>query len=309
MKILVTGGAGFIGSHIVDGLLESGHEVVIVDNLSTGFRSNVNPHATFYETHLLHPQAAEIFSREKPDIVNHHAGHGNVREAVANPSFDARQNIMASLRVIELCRENNVRKIIFSSTGGAVYGEPVYLPVNENHPIRPLSPYGISKHTVERYLDFASANFGLNYTILRYANVYGPRQNPHGESGVIAIFADKMLKGERPIIFGDGNATRDYVFVQDVVQANLLALEAGDQCIYNIATCRQVSINEIFNELRKVTGIEIEAIHVPPKPGEVDRIFLTYDKIQKDLGWKPLTSLEEGLAKIANYYRPTRQEV
>jgi UDP-glucose 4-epimerase len=306
MRILVTGGAGFIGSHIVDRLLGAGHEVVVVDNLTTGNRRNLNPNATFYEIDLLDPKLAEVFDREKPDIVNHHAAQVDVRKAVANPSFDAQQNIMASLHLIELCRKNRVKKIIFASTGGAVYGEPLYLPVDENHSIRPLSPYGISKHTVEMYLDFASVTYGLNYTVLRYANVYGPRQNAHGEAGVISIFGMAMLNGKRPTIFGNGSSTRDYIFVKDVVHANLLALEAGNQQIYNVGTGRQTSLNDLFNGLKRAAGVEIEAIYAPARLGEVDRIALTNDKIKRDLGWMPSHSLKEGLEKTVRYYRSLR---
>ncbi len=306
MKILVTGGAGFIGSHIVDRLLEAGHEVAVVDNLMTGNRCNLNPNATFYKIDLLDVKLAEVFDREKPEIVNHHAAQVDVRKAVANPFFDAQQNIMASLHLIELCRKNRVKKIIFASTGGAVYGEPLYLPVDENHSIRPLSPYGISKHTVERYLDFASVTFGLNYTVLRYANVYGPRQDAHGEAGVISIFATEMLNRKRPTIFGDGSSTRDYIFVEDVVHANLLALEAGNQQIYNVGTGRQTSLNDLFNGLKRVAGIEMEAIYAPARLGEVDRIALTNDKIKRDLGWMPSHHLEEGLEKTVRYYRSLR---
>ena len=272
MKILVTSGAGVIGSHIADGLLEAGHEVIIVDNLTTGCRGNLNPHGTFYNMNLLDPELDEIFEREQPDIVNHHAAQVDVRKALADPLFDAQQNIIASIRLIELCRKNEVKKVIFASTGGAVYGEPVYLPADENHPIRPLSPYGISKHTVELYLDSALVNFGLDYTVLRYANVYGPRQNPHGEAGVIAIFTETMLKGNRPTIFGDGSSTRDYVFVEDVVQANLLALEAGDGQIYNIGTGHQTNLNELFSELKTAIGVEMDPIYAPSRPGEIDKI-------------------------------------
>ncbi|MBI1927415.1 NAD-dependent epimerase/dehydratase family protein [Candidatus Poribacteria bacterium] len=306
MKILVTGGAGFIGSHIVDRLLEAGHEVVVVDNLTTGNLGNLNPNATFYEIDLLDVKLAEVFDREKPDIVNHHAAQVDVRKAVANPFFDAQQNIMASLHLIELCWKNRVKKMIFASTGGAVYGEPLYLPVDENHSIRPLSPYGISKHSVEMYLDFASVTLGLNYTVLRYANVYGPRQDAHGEAGVIAIFATEMLNGKRPTIFGDGGSTRDYIFVEDVVRANLLALEAGNQQIYNVGTGRQTNLNDLFNGLKKVAGVEMGAIYAPARLGEVDRIALTNDKIKRDLGWMPSHSLEEGLEKTVRYYRSLR---
>ena len=307
MKILVTGGAGVIGSHIADRLLELGHEVVIVDNLSTGFPANLNPRATFYKMNLLDCELAEVFRQEQPDIVSHHAAQVDVRKALANPYFDAQQNIMASIRLIELCRKNGVKKFIFASTGGAIYGNPARLPVNEDYPIRPLSPYGISKHAVELYLNSAYANFGLNYTVLRYANVYGPRQNPH--VGVISIFMELMLKGKSPVIFGKGDSTRDYVFIEDAVRANILVLHAGDGQIYNIGTGRQTSINELFNKLQVTIGIEMEAIYAPQRIGEVDKIALTYDKIQSELGWSPVVSLEAGLEKTVCYYHTPNFEV
>lgn len=307
MKILVTGGAGVIGSHIADRLLELGHEVVIVDNLSTGFPTNLNPRATFYKMNLLDCELAEVFHQEQPDIVSHHAAQVDVRKALANPYFDAQQNIMASIRLIELCRKNEVKKFIFASTGGAIYGNPARLPVDEDYPVRPLSPYGISKHAVELYLNSAYANFGFNYTILRYANVYGPRQNLN--AGVISVFTELVLKGKPPTIFGDGGSTRDYVFVEDAVKANLLVLDAGDGQIYNIGTGRQTSLIELFIKLKAAIGIEMEAIYAPQRIGEVDKIALKYEKIQGDLGWSPTVSLEDGLERTIRYYHAPNFEV
>lgn len=307
MKILVTGGAGVIGSHIADRLLELGHEVVIVDDLSTGFSTNLNPHATFYKMNLLDCKLAEVFHQEQPDIVSHHAAQVDVRKALANPFFDAQQNIMASIRLIELCRKNEVKKFIFASTGGAIYGNPVHLPVGEDYPVRPLSPYGISKHAVELYLHSAYVNFGFNYTILRYANVYGPRQNSH--AGVISVFMELTLKGKSPTIFGDGSSTRDYVFVEDAVNANLLVLDAGDGQSYNIGTGCQTSLIELFSKLKVAIGTDMEAIYAPHRLGEVDKIALKYDKIQRDLGWSPSVSLEEGIERTIRYYHTPNFEV
>ena len=303
MKILVTGGAGFIGSHVVNGLLEARHEVVVVDNLTTGHPHNLHPDAAFYEMNILDSQLADVFDQEKPDIVNHHAAQIDVRKAVADPLFDAQQNIIGSIHLIEHCREHGVQKIVYASTGGAIYGEPVYLPADEEHPIRPLSPYGISKHTVEHYLDLASLNFGLNYTVLRYANVYGPRQDPHGEAGVVAIFSESLFRGDQPTIFGDGSSTRDYVFVEDVVEANLLAMEGGTGQIYNVGTGSETDLNELVIKLKTAIGAEIDTIYAPPRLGEVDKIALANDKIKRDLGWAPAHSLEEGFVKTAQYYR------
>jgi UDP-glucose 4-epimerase len=224
MKILVTGGAGFIGSHVVDAYLELGHEVVVVDNLSSGSIENLNPKAKFYKMDIRDSDIEDLFKNEKPDIVNHHAAQMDVRKSVEDPIYDADVNIIGSLNLLQNCIRYGVKKFIFASTGGAIYGEQDYFPADEEHPTRPLSPYGVAKLTVEKYLYFYKEVHGLNYVVLRYANIYGPRQNPHGEAGVVAIFTSKMLKGEQPVINGDGFQTRDYTFVGDVVRANVLAL-------------------------------------------------------------------------------------
>jgi UDP-glucose 4-epimerase len=303
MKFLVTGGAGFIGSNVVDGLIEAGYEVVVVDNLVTGKVENVNPKATFYEVDITSSDLEEVFERERPDYVNHHAAQMNVRKSVEDPIYDAEVNVLGSINLLELCRRYGVRKVIYASTGGAVYGEPLYLPVDEDHPINPLSPYGVTKHAVEHYLYFYGANYDLRYTILRYPNIYGPRQDPHGEAGVVAIFTERMLRGERPVIFGDGTQTRDYVYVGDVVTANLLAIDKGDGEAYNVGTGIETSVNELFELLREVIGADIEPIYGEKRLGEVYRIAITNDKIYRDFGWKPQTSLREGLFKTIEYYR------
>jgi len=303
MKFLVTGGAGFIGSNVVDGLIEAGYEVVVVDNLITGKRENVNPKARFYRVDITSPDLEEVFERERPDYVNHHAAQMNVRKSVDDPMYDARVNVLGSVNLLELCRRYEVKKVIYASTGGAVYGEPLYLPVDEDHPVNPLSPYGVTKHTVEHYLYFYGANYGLRYTILRYPNIYGPRQDPHGEAGVVAIFTEKMLRNERPTIFGDGTQTRDYVYVGDVVTANLLAIDKGDGEIYNVGTGVETSVNELFEFLREAVGVNLEPIYGERRLGEVYRIAITNDKIYRDFGWKPQTPLKEGLFKTIEYYR------
>ena len=311
MKILVTGGAGFIGSHLVDRLLQLGHEVVVVDNLVTGYQHNLNPGATFYEASLLDSSLGEIFEREKPDIVNHHAAQNGVRQSNADPVFDAQHNIIGSICLIQCCIEHGVQKVIYASSGGTVYGEPIHLPVDEAHPIAPISPYGISKHTVEHYLFLASVNAALNYTVLRYANIYGPRQHPHGGAGVIAIFAESMLKGVSPTIFGDGSATRDYLFISDAVEANLLALTGGDREIYHVSTGLEVNLNELFCQLKQTFGsctgckeiVKMSPVYAETRPGEIHRIALNPEKIERDLGWRPQTSLQDGLAQTVPYCR------
>ncbi len=311
MKVLVTGGAGFIGSHLVDRLIQLGHEVAVIDNLVTGYRHNLNPCAKFYETSLLDPELYEIFQREKPDIVSHHAAQNDVRRSNTNPVFDAQYNIIGSIRLIQCCIEYGVKKVIYASSGGTVYGEPTYLPVDEAHPIAPISPYGISKHTVEHYLFLASVNAGLDYTVLRYANIYGPRQHPHGGAGVIAIFAESMLKGKPPTIFGDGSSTRDYLFISDAIEANLLALSDGAREIYHVSSGIEVSLNELVCGLKQTIGsvtehkevFEIFPIYAEPRLGEIHRIALSPTKIQRDLGWMPQISLQDGLEQTVPYCR------
>ncbi len=309
MKILVTGGAGFIGSHLVDRLLQLGHEVVVVDNLATGYRHNLNPRARFYEVSLLDSELDKIFQREQPDIVNHHAAQNGVSRSNADPALDAQHNIIGSIRLIQCCIEHSVKKVIYASSGGTVYGEPIYLPVDEAHPIAPISPYGISKHTVEHYLFLASVNAGLNYTVLRYANIYGPRQNLHSDAGVIAIFAQSILKGIPPTIYGDGSSTRDYLFISDAITANLLALERGDQEIYHVSTGRQTRLNELFCRLKQILGsimgckdiVEMSPVYAEPRLGEIHRIALSPAKIQRDLEWRSQTSFQDGLEQTVLY--------
>jgi UDP-glucose 4-epimerase len=307
-KILVTGGAGFIGSHVVDLFVSHGYEVVILDDLSTGRVSNLNPAAKFYQMDIRDPKIREVFEIERPDFVSHHAAQMDVRRSVAQPLFDADVNILGSINLIECAREFNVRHFVYISTGGAVYGEPETLPCDEMHPINPICQYGASKHTVEHYLYMYNVNYGLQYTVLRYPNVFGPRQDPHGEAGVVAIFTGKMLDNEPVTINGDGEQTRDFVFVRDCARANLLAVSVDHAPgIYNIGWGRPTSINEIFTNLAKITGYTQPVSNGPAKVGETRHIYLDASKANRDLAWSPTLSLEEGLRETVEYFRTSER--
>ena len=303
MKILVTGGAGFIGSNVVDALVKCGHEVTVLDNLSTGKEENINPEVKFYNIDLLDIESLEFVFREfKPDVVNHHAAQIDVRKSVEDPAFDAETNIIGSINLFELSINYGVRRIIFSSTGGALYGELENLPADEDTPIEPLSPYGVAKYCTENYLNYFKRLYGIERVILRYANVYGPRQDPLGEAGVVAIFTGKILKGETPVIYGDGTQTRDYIYIEDVVEANVLALN-GKEGVYNIGTGKETSVNELINVFSNVLGKEIKPEYVLPRIGEVHRISLDADMAKKELGFVPKSSIEEGIRKTIEWYR------
>ncbi len=303
MNILITGGAGFIGSHIADAYIAEGHNVIIVDNLSGGVLENINPKAKFYQLDIRSEKLEDVFQKEKIDIVNHLAAQMDVRRSVADPKFDASVNVLGGLNLFESARKHRIKKIIFSSTGGAIYGEQDYFPADEEHPMRPLSPYGITKLCTEKYLFFYKAVYGINHIILRYANVYGPRQNPHGEAGVVAIFCNKMLKGEKPIINGDGKQTRDYTFVGDVVKANLLALKHDGSAIYNVGTSIESDVNKLFYELRNHLNPSCPEQHAPAKAGEQQRSVISFKKIEQELGWHPTVQVDEGLRLTAEYFK------
>lgn len=304
MKVLVTGGAGFIGSHVVDAFLEEGHEVVVVDDLSTGRRENVNPKAIFYELDIrARDRLEEVFALERPQVVCHQAARANVRESMAEPVLYADVNIIGSLTLLELSRRYEVGRFIYASTGGAVYGEPQYLPADEEHPVNPLDPYGASKHHVEHYLYLYQANYGLPYISLRYPNVYGPRQDPYGEAGVVAIFTAQMLTGEQAVINGSGEQQRDFVYVSDVARANTLALDREAVGIYNIGSGVGTSVNQIFAKLKEITGYTLGSVHGPPKQGEVFKIYLDSRKVERDLGWRAEVELVEGLKETVQYFR------
>jgi len=305
MKILVTGGAGFIGSNVSDALVKDGHEVTVLDNLSTGKEGNINPEVKFYNVDLLDIESLELVFREfKPDVVDHHAAQIDVRKSVEDPAFDAETNIIGSINLFELSINYGVKRIIFASTGGALYGEPSNLPASEDTPIEPLSPYGVAKYCVENYLNYFKRIYGIERVILRYANVYGPRQDPLGEAGVVAIFTGKILKGETPVIFGDGTQTRDYIYIEDVVEANVLALN-GKEGVYNIGTGKETSVNELIEVFSKILGREIHPEYMSPRKGEVHRISLDGERARRELGFVPKYSLPEGISIVVkeNGYR------
>jgi|SRR5579859_2018397 len=308
MKILVTGGAGFIGSHVVDAMLAAGHDVAIVDDLSTGRRQNLNPKARFYQVDIRSPQLADVFEQERPEVVDHHAAQMDVRRSVADPLFDADLNILGTLNLLEIARTHGTRKVIYISTGGAVYGEPRYLPCDEDHPIDPICQYGVSKHIVEHYLHVYRHLYGLDYTVLRYPNVYGPRQNPHGEAGVVAIFTGRMLAGQPITINGTGQQERDFVYVTDCARANVLALHQGSATIYNLGTNRGTSVNLLFSALANIIQYSVKPTMGPAKPGETLKIYLDGRRAQAGLGWSATVSLEQGLQQTVSYLREFERE-
>ncbi len=304
MKILVTGGAGFIASHVVDRYIDSGHEVVILDDLSTGRRCNLNSKAAFYQMDIMDPEIESIFQKEKPEVINHHAAQIDARRSISDPLFDARVNILGSINLLNIAVRHSVRRVIFPSSGCAVYGEPVYLPCDENHPIHPLCPHGASKHAIEHYLEIYHANFGIEYIVLRYPNVYGSRQNPKNGTGVISIFIDLMLHNQSITIFGDGRQERDFIHVDDCVDANVLALDSRKSTgIFNLGSGHGTSINDIFNHLKQLTGYHGGPIHGPAKVGEVRRIYLNIEHARRDLGWNCTISLMDGLQNTVNFVR------
>ncbi len=304
MKILLTGGAGFIGSHVADELIAKGNRVVIIDNLSTGFEYNINPKSKFIKADITDfKKIEEIFAEELPEIVYHFAAQIDVRKSVSDPLFDARTNIMGTLNLIKISNDIKVKKFIFSSTGGAIYGDTDVRPTPENHPEWPLSPYGIAKLATDKFLNYYGEVFGLKYVSLRYGNVYGPRQNPHGEAGVVAIFLNKMLNGGQPVINGDGNQTRDYVYVKDVVKANILSLENTDKIgIYNVGTSIELSVNDLFKEINKNFDNKYKEVHGPAKLGEQKTSCLNYEKIKKDMNFIPETDFSEGIKETYKWF-------
>ena len=303
MKIMVTGGAGFIGSHIVNEYINAGHEVVIIDDLSTGEMRFVNPKAIFYQLNIHSPDVKTILEKEKISAINHHAAQISVSESVSDPLFDANSNIIGTLQLLRNAVSLNINKFVFASTGGAMYGEQTIFPASEEHPCRPLSPYGISKLCAEYYINYFRTQHGLNTTVLRYSNVYGPHQNPHGEAGVVAIFCQRLMEGLPPVIFGDGEQTRDFISVRDVAQANIIALDSKCMGTFNIGTGKETSVNFLTKKLLKVSGITTSSKHSPPKKGEQRRSSIDSKKLLESFGWKPCISLEEGLFETINYFK------
>ncbi len=303
MKVLVTGGAGFIASHIVDAYVERGHEVFILDDLSTGQKPNVNPKATFHQVDIADAKAVKLIEQIRPDVLNHHAAQMDVRHSVADPQFDARVNILGFINLLEACKNAGTKKIIFASSGGAVYGEQETFPAAEDHPTRPASPYGVSKRTGELYLSYYQQAFGLPYIALRYANVYGPRQSNKGEAGVVAIFISLLLAGKVPVINGDGKQTRDYVNVGDVVNVNVAALTSPYVGEINIGTGVETDVVALYELLRQGVGSKLEARHGPAKIGEQRRSCLAAQRAADIFGWRPQVSLREGLERTIAYYR------
>ncbi|HEX9018185.1 MAG TPA: NAD-dependent epimerase/dehydratase family protein [Anaerolineaceae bacterium] len=303
MKVLVTGGAGFIGSHVVDLLLKSGHEVVVVDNLSTGRKSNLNPNAKFYQVDIRSPELEKVFEAEHPEVVDHHAAQMDVRRSVADPIYDADINVLGGLNLLNLAVKYKTRKVIHISSGGAVYGEPVYVPCDEKHPVQPLCPYGATKYMLELYLYMYKETYGLDFSVIRYPNVYGPRQDPSGEAGVVAIFSGLMLKSEPLKIYGTGEQVRDYVFVKDCARANLLLLDKGSGGVFNLGYGIGTTVNQIYHELKKITNYPLDAIYAPARAGETFRIYLDATRASKELGWEPTVPLADGLRQTVEYFR------
>lgn len=303
MKILVTGGAGFIASHIVDSYIKAGHEVVVIDNLSTGKANFVNPKAKFYKADIRDTEEmSRIIGEFKPEVINHHAAHIQVGYSVINPQFDAQNNVIGLLNIMQAAKEVGIKKMIMASTGGAMYGNQK-TPFKDSMKEEPLSPYGVSKRAGELYLNYYHQEFKIPYTALRYANVYGPRQNAHGESGVIAIFSEMIAAGKQPIINGDGTHTRDYVYVTDVTRANELALKTDFVGSINIGTTEETTTNEVYRQVVAEFGAKMEEKHGPARPGEQITSSLDYSRAKEVLGWEPTIKFNDGVKKVVAWYQ------
>jgi UDP-glucose 4-epimerase len=302
MKVLVTGGCGFIGSHIVDLLLKENHEVIIVDNFVTGHKRNVQHDVSIVDCDINDPLFEQVIADFRPNAIIHQAAQVSVPKSCQDMLYDEQVNIRGSLNVIEQAKKYDVQKIVFASSA-AVYGNPQHLPIDVGHPVNPLSPYGVSKLAVEKYLQMAHSLYGIQYTILRYANVYGPRQDALGEGGVIAIFSEHLSKGQTPVIYGDGEQTRDFVYVEDVAKANVQALTYGDNQILNVSSGTKISINQLFKEMCQIEGLDIDPIYKEEREGDIRDSVLCNELTKKSLHWEPETSLRTGLEKTLNFYK------
>ncbi|CAH0122355.1 UDP-glucose 4-epimerase [Paenibacillus sp. CECT 9249] len=302
MKILVTGGAGFIASHIVDSLIKLQYEVVVIDNLSTGNIKNINKSCTFYKLDLMDPALENIFDSFKPEVVIHHAAQVSVLNSLNQPLLDSSVNINGTIRILDLMKRFKSKKIIYASSA-AVYGIPNQLPITENHLIRPISFYGISKYVPEQYIAIYSELYGLDYTILRYSNAYGPRQVSYGEGGVVSIFIDKLINNEYPVIFGDGEQIRDFIFVKDIVSANLSAINNGSRDVYNISSGTETTINKLLSNICYTLGVEYSPQYASSRKGDILHSCLSNEKAIKDLGWNPEFSLDHGILETCEYYQ------
>jgi UDP-glucose 4-epimerase len=308
MKILVTGGAGFIGSWVVDRLVEKGHEVVLIDNFSTGKKENLNKNANIYYLDICdHERLVEIFEKERPEIVFHLAAQVMLRKSIEDPLYDAKNNILGTISVLEACKKCNVRKIIYTSTGGARVGEPEYLPVGENHPLNPSSPYGISKHSAEHYVWTYNKLYGLDYLIFCFGNVYGPRDSAETKR-LVPLFSDMMIKGQIPKIFGDGEQTRDFIYVLDLVDFIVESMDKSPNTkLFHLANGNQISINQMCNSLKEVSESNIEFEHVDAVPGEVRDIVLDISLARDELGWNPKTNIKEGLKETWDWFNNSKK--
>ena len=304
-KIALTGGAGFIGSHLADAFVAQGHEVHIIDDLSSGKLENIPTGTHFHQLDIGSEAVVQLFEQKQFEILVHQAAQMDVRRSVADPRFDARINVDGFLNLMEAGRKNGLKKVLFASTGGAIYGDPSYTPQDEMHELQPVSPYGITKLATEKYLYFYEKEYGIQHVILRYANVYGPRQNPHGEAGVVAIFTTKMLNGEQPMINGDGQQTRDYVFVGDVVQMNLHALHYDKSGIFNVGTATETNVIELFKAIRAEIGHHFPEIYRAAAAGEQRRSVVGIRKANEAFGWKPQYDLAMGIKETVNWFRET----
>jgi UDP-glucose 4-epimerase len=303
MKILVTGGAGFIGSHVASAFQAAGHGVVVIDDLSSGKRAQVPEGARFYQLDIQSPEVRDVFLRERPDVLSHHAAQMEVRRSVADPGFDARVNILGLINLLEAARAAGTRRVLFASSGGAGYGEQEEFPAPETHRLQPVSPYGVSKIAGELYLACFRAMHGIDWVAMRYANVYGPRQDPHGEAGVVAIFTQKVLRGETPTIHGDGLQTRDYVYVGDIVRANLALVDHSFSGPLNFGSGIETDVCRLFELIAAACGSSLRASHGPAKPGEQRRSVVSPALAKRVLGWEPRVSLRDGIAETVRFFR------